>query len=97
MTRRLLILCASVAALTTAVAAAAVVPSPDEEAGEVPVAYVVLEGQASAEELMAHVAEWVAPYKRLRRVEFVESIPTSASGKVLRRALVERERQAWGG
>jgi len=80
-----------------AVAAAAVVPSPDEEAGEVPVAYVVLEGQASAEELMAHVAEWVAPYKRLRRVEFVESIPTSASGKVLRRALVERERQAWGG
>jgi acyl-coenzyme A synthetase/AMP-(fatty) acid ligase len=34
----------------------------------------------------------VAPYKKVRRIEFVEAIPKSASGKILRRVLVERER-----
>lgn len=75
-----------------AVADTAVIPSPDEEAGEVPKAFVVLKGEASAEELMAYVAERVAPYKKIRRVEFVEQIPRSASGKILRRVLIERER-----
>jgi acyl-coenzyme A synthetase/AMP-(fatty) acid ligase len=42
--------------------------------------------------LMAYVAERVAPYKRIREVEFVDEIPKSASGKILRRVL--RERQA---
>ncbi len=41
---------------------------------------------------MAFVAARVAPYKKVRRVEFVEQIPKSASGKILRRVLVERER-----
>ena len=75
-----------------AVADAAVVPRPDAEAGEVPVAHVTLRGQATAEELLAFVAERVAPYKRLRAVRLVESVPRSPSGKLLRRMLVEAER-----
>ena len=50
--------------------------------------------EATAEELMAFVAARVAPYKKVRRVEFVEQIPKSPSGKILRRVLVERERAA---
>jgi len=75
-----------------AVAEAAVVGRPDEEAGEVPKAFVALAGDATAEELMAFVAERVAPYKKLRALEFVEEIPKSPSGKLLRRVLNERER-----
>jgi len=72
----------------------AVVPRPDEEAGEVPKAYVVLKPgkEASADAIMRFVAERVAPHKRVRHVEFVAEIPKSASGKILRRVLVERER-----
>jgi acyl-CoA synthetase (AMP-forming)/AMP-acid ligase II len=77
-----------------AVADVAVVPSPDERAGEVPKAFVVLEDEVTAEELMAYVAVQVAPYKKVRRVEFVDQIPKSPTGKILRRVLVERERAA---
>jgi acyl-CoA synthetase (AMP-forming)/AMP-acid ligase II len=77
-----------------AVADAAVIRSPDEEAGEVPKAYVVLRCEATADDLMAFVAERVAPYKKIRRLEFIDEIPKSASGKILRRVLVERERAA---
>jgi acyl-CoA synthetase (AMP-forming)/AMP-acid ligase II len=82
-----------------AVLDAAVVRSPDEEAGEVPKAFVVLKPDAAArtvtaDALMAFVAERVAPHKRVRRVEFVDQIPKSASGKILRRLLVERDRAA---
>ncbi|WP_433288005.1 AMP-binding protein [Micromonospora sp. CA-244673] len=75
-----------------AVADVAVVPRPDPDAGEVPVAHVVLKGQATAEELLTYVAERVAPYKRLRAVEFTASVPRAPSGKLLRRVLVEAER-----
>jgi acyl-CoA synthetase (AMP-forming)/AMP-acid ligase II len=75
-----------------AVADAAVIPVPDEEAGEIPKAYVVLRGELTEDELMASVAERVAPHKKVRRVGFVEEIPKSASGKILRRVLVDRER-----
>jgi acyl-CoA synthetase (AMP-forming)/AMP-acid ligase II len=75
-----------------AIADAAVIPSPDEEAGEVPKAFVVLRGEVSAEEVIAFVAERVAPHKRIRSLEVIEQIPKSASGKILRRVLVERER-----
>jgi acyl-CoA synthetase (AMP-forming)/AMP-acid ligase II len=75
-----------------AVADAAVIPSPDDEAGEVPKAFVVTRGEISANELMAFVAGRVAPYKRIRRVAFIDQIPKSPSGKILRRVLVERER-----
>jgi len=74
-----------------AVADAAVVRSPDTAAGEVPKAFVVPKAPASAEELSAWVADRVAPYKRLRRVEFTDQIPKSPSGKILRRQLAERE------
>jgi acyl-CoA synthetase (AMP-forming)/AMP-acid ligase II len=75
-----------------AVADCAVIPVPDEEAGEAPKAYVVLKGDASADALIEFVAERVAPYKKLRAVELTDQIPKSASGKILRRVLVERER-----
>jgi acyl-CoA synthetase (AMP-forming)/AMP-acid ligase II len=80
------------------IADAAVVASPDDEAGEVPKAYVVAaEGaRLDAEEVMAFVAERVASYKRVRRVQVTDAIPKSASGKVLRRVLRERERAATG-
>jgi acyl-CoA synthetase (AMP-forming)/AMP-acid ligase II len=71
---------------------AAVIPSPDEEAGEIPKAYVVTNGELSAAEIMAFVAVKVAPHKKIRAVEFVDEIPKSPSGKILRRLLVERER-----
>jgi acyl-CoA synthetase (AMP-forming)/AMP-acid ligase II len=51
-----------------AVADAAVIPSPDDAAGEVPKAFVVLKNGATAAELMAFVAARVAPYKKVRRV-----------------------------
>jgi acyl-coenzyme A synthetase/AMP-(fatty) acid ligase len=77
-----------------AVADVAVIPMPDEEAGEAPKAVVVLKSgvPASSDELMAYVAARVAPHKKIRQVEFSDSIPKSASGKILRRVLVERER-----
>jgi acyl-CoA synthetase (AMP-forming)/AMP-acid ligase II len=74
------------------VADAAVIPSPDEEAGEIPKAYVALKGEATAEELMEFVASSVAPHKKIRLIEFIDQIPKTASGKILRRVLVERER-----
>jgi acyl-CoA synthetase (AMP-forming)/AMP-acid ligase II len=76
------------------VADCAVIPAPDDEAGEVPKAFVVLKTDHSATdaELIAFVASHVAPHKKIRRVEFVEQIPKSPSGKILRRVLVARER-----
>lgn len=76
-----------------AVVDAAVIPIPDEEAGEVPKAFVVLKGNATPDELMDFVAERVAPHKRIREVEFLDQIPKSVSGKILRRVLVQAERE----
>jgi acyl-CoA synthetase (AMP-forming)/AMP-acid ligase II len=77
-----------------AIADAAVIPVPDEEAGEVPKAFVVPSGPITPEEIARFVADHVAPYKKVREVEIVDEIPKSASGKILRRVLVERERVA---
>jgi acyl-coenzyme A synthetase/AMP-(fatty) acid ligase len=77
-----------------------VVASPDEEAGEVPKAFLVLKENQSTDrdgatrEVMAYVTEQVAHYKRVRRYEFVEAIPRTSSGKIIRRELMERERLA---
>jgi acyl-CoA synthetase (AMP-forming)/AMP-acid ligase II len=75
-----------------AVADAAVIPKADEEGGEIPKAFVVRGGDVEADDLMAYVAERVAVHMKVREVEFVDEIPKSASGKILRRVLVERER-----
>jgi acyl-CoA synthetase (AMP-forming)/AMP-acid ligase II len=75
------------------VADAAVIPMPDDECGEVPKAFVVLRGEATADDVKAFVAERVAPYKKLRAVEVTDQIPKSPSGKILRRLLVQRERE----
>ncbi|MDH5751058.1 MAG: AMP-binding protein [Deltaproteobacteria bacterium] len=77
------------------VADVAVIPSPDQECGEVPKAFVVLknpESTVSEDDLMKFVEEKVASYKKIRRLEFIDSIPKSPSGKILRRLLVRRER-----
>ena len=71
---------------------AAVIPCPDDEAGEVPKAIIVLKHQTTADDILGFVAERVAPHKRIRYLEFIEQIPKSASGKILRRVLVDRDR-----
>ncbi len=77
-----------------AIADAAVIPVSDLEAGELPKAYVVLRAdqQLDADSLMEFVSGQVAPHKRIRLVEFAKQIPKSASGKILRRVLIEQER-----
>mgnify|MGYP003332168088 FL=1 len=67
----------------------AVIGIPDESAGELPKAFIVRAtgSEVSAEDLQAFVAEHVASYKQIRLVEFVDEIPKSASGKILRRLL----------
>lgn len=76
-----------------AIADAAVIPSPDEKAGEVPIAFVVLKETVAAAEIVDYVAARVAPYKKIRRVEFVAEIPKSPAGKILRRVLAQRVRR----
>ena len=73
---------------------AAVIGVANEEAGEVPKAFVVLAGDLEEDEIKSFVAERVAPHKRVREVEVVETIPKSASGKILRRVLKEKEAAA---
>jgi acyl-coenzyme A synthetase/AMP-(fatty) acid ligase len=53
---------------------------------------VVARSPLEAEEVIAFVAERVAPHKKVRRVEFVDEIPKALSGKILRRVLMERDR-----
>jgi acyl-CoA synthetase (AMP-forming)/AMP-acid ligase II len=79
-----------------AIADAAVVPSPCDEAGEVPKAFVVLKAPLSPAEVIEYVAGRVSPYEKVRRVSIVDSIPKSPSGKILRRILVEQERALAG-
>jgi long-chain acyl-CoA synthetase len=83
------------------IAGAAVVGRPDEEAGELPVAYVVRKGDdagaaLTVESVMSAVNDKVTPYKRLRDVVFIDAIPVSAAGKVLKRELAAKEREKVG-
>jgi long-chain acyl-CoA synthetase len=70
----------------------AVVGRADDIAGEIPVAFVVLRdsfasGTKVADELCGYVAERLTPYKQPREIRFVEGVPKTASGKILRREL----------
>lgn len=69
---------------------AAVIGVPDREAGEIPKAFVVASGEVAADAIGRYVAERVAPFKRVRAVEFVASLPRLPTGKIDRRALRER-------
>ncbi len=71
------------------IADVAVIGVEDEEAGELPKAFVVrVPGSDLTEaDVKDYVAEHVASYKKVRLVEFTDEIPKSASGKILRRLL----------
>ena len=80
----------------------AVIAVPDERDGEVPKAFVVMAASMAARkaedvaaEIAGHVRDHKAKYKWLKGgVEFIEVIPKSPSGKILRRLLRDREREA---
>ena len=73
---------------------AAVIPKAQGDAGdEVPKAFIVPRVEnIDLDAVLAFVAEKVAPYKKIRFIEIVESIPKNPSGKILRRELIEAER-----
>ena len=64
----------------------------DDDGQEIPKAFVVLQPDADLDEdgVMAHVAAHVAPYEKVRRVEFIDVIPKSSAGKILRKDLRAR-------
>jgi len=81
-----------------AVVESAVVSSPDETRGEVVKAFIVLSagyepGDELRAELQQHVKSITAPYKYPRKIEFVESLPKTVSGKIRRKELRDREWQ----
>jgi acyl-CoA synthetase (AMP-forming)/AMP-acid ligase II len=76
------------------IADVAVIGVLDEEGEEVPKAFVVFKEPQNPDEIMEFVAARVAPHKKIRRVEVVDQIPKSATGKILRRILRDREKAA---
>ena len=80
------------------VADVAVIGKADAESGEVPKAFVVPRqgAEVSGEDLMGFVAGKVATFKQVREVEFLDAIPKNASGKILRRVLIDQERAKSG-
>ena len=78
---------------------AAVIPVEDEFSGELPRAYIKLKNDESSQKLASEeVEEWVknrvAPFKRLEGgVEFIDQVPKSASGKILRRVLKDKRKE----
>ena len=76
------------------IADAAVIAAPDEEAGEIPKAFVVRQPGSSITEadVISYIADRTAPHKKVRRVEFIEAIPKSSAGKILRKDLRARDR-----
>lgn len=74
------------------IADAAVIGAPDDSGEEVPKAFVVRQHGSSLSEqkVIDFVADIVAPYKKVRRVEFIECVPKSSAGKILRKELRDR-------
>jgi acyl-CoA synthetase (AMP-forming)/AMP-acid ligase II len=83
----------AVLAAHPAVADVAVIQRPHDLHGEVPVAVVVAREEVDGDELLRWVAERVSPHKRIRAVRFAASIPRTPAGKILRRVLIEEDRQ----
>lgn len=82
-----------------AVADVAVIAKADNEAGEIPKAFVVRRTgyeAVSANELINWANGKLASYKNVREIEFIDSIPRNPSGKILRRILKEQERHKMG-
>ncbi len=75
-------------------------PSTELDVGEIPKAFIILKpeskGKVTGQELIDWVAERISAYKKIREVEFVDEIPKSGSGKILRRELVAREKKKLG-
>ena len=75
-------------------------PSKELDVGEIPKAFVILKleskGKVSEQEIIDWVAEKISAYKKIREVEFVDEIPKSGSGKILRRELVKLEKERLG-
>jgi len=79
------------------VADCAVIGKPDPEAGEVPKAFVVRKDPAlTVDALMTWARGRLAAYKALQEIQFVDAIPKTASGKILRRVLKDEERKRLG-
>ncbi|MGW5863201.1 AMP-binding protein [Streptomyces sp. NPDC055239] len=84
-----------------AVVEAAVVPAPDALRLAVPKAYVVLAkgwepGEETSEAIFEYTRSVLAPYKRIRRIEFTEELPKTISGKIRRVDLRERTAEGVG-
>jgi acetyl-CoA synthetase len=82
----------------TAVANAAVVPSPDDVRGNIVKAFIVLAAghtpsPALEDDIQQHVRRSLAPYEYPREIEFIDALPMTTTGKVQRRVLRERERE----
>ncbi|MBY3622928.1 AMP-binding protein [Acinetobacter sp. CUI P1] len=76
----------------------AVVASPDEIRGHIVKAFIVLKDEIGAspelvKELQSHVKEWTAPYKYPRKIEFIQDLPKTTSGKIRRVELREQEKR----
>lgn len=71
-------------------------PSKELDVGEIPKAFIILKPESKGKVLEQEIIDWVAErisaYKKIREVEFVDEIPKSGSGKILRRELVEQEK-----
>lgn len=85
-----------------AVADAGVVGIPDEDYGEVPLAFVVpapgTDGDDRlVQELSRHLAGALAPYKRPREIRFIDTLPRNPAGKILKKVLRELARPSAGG
>jgi long-chain acyl-CoA synthetase len=75
-------------------------PSKELDVGQIPKAFIILKpdskGKVTEQDIMEWVAERISAYKKIREVEFVESIPKSGSGKILRRELIQQEKNKLG-
>ncbi|GAH47271.1 unnamed protein product, partial [marine sediment metagenome] len=75
-------------------------PSTELDVGQIPKAFIILKpefkGQISEQNIIDWVAERISAYKKIREVEFVDDIPKSGSGKILRRELIDQEKKKLG-